>query len=94
MFNSSTTTYRAGRRKAARRELANLGSYYLADLGIERDQVDVAVEGLLRIAPADAPASQKRLDWRRLFGCRAGLAIKRSATPVINKASSNRLRMK
>lgn len=55
------------RRKAARRELANLGSYYLADLGIERDQVDVAVEGLLRIAPADAQASQKRLDWRRLF---------------------------
>ncbi len=56
------------RRKAARRELANLGSYYLADLGIERDQVDVAVEGLLRIGPTDAPASQKRLDWRRLFG--------------------------
>lgn len=53
----------------ARRALESLGSHYLRDIGIERDGVDAAVEGLLRTSHA-APhrGSLRRGGWHRMLG--------------------------
>lgn len=79
MYALIEKTATSRRRKAARRELGNLHNHTLRDIGIERDQVDTAVEGLIR---ADRRARRRETrtlsPWRRLLGI-SRLAAQRTA---------------
>ena len=73
MSNIIDNYLEARRRRAARRELGNLDDHYLRDLGIERDRIEKAVEGLANAQAVQAShRAPRRTDWRRLFAVRRG----------------------
>lgn len=65
MFSSLKTLLKTRRRRIAIRELENLGSNYLRDIGIEREQIPLVVEDLLDVAPPTRRRRQRCDDWRK-----------------------------